>query len=125
MRDFRGLDVWQPAHRITLSVYRLTLTFPHQETYGIVSQMRRCSFSVAANLAEGCGRSGNPEFGRFLSMAMGSASELEYFLLLAHDLKYLPVESYQSIFAEIGQLRRKLNCLIARVRATQERTALK
>ena len=87
MRDFRGLDVWQIAHRITLSVYHLTRCFPCEETYEITSQLRRCSFSVAANIAEGCGRSGTAEFGRFLSMAMGSASELKYFLLLARDLE--------------------------------------
>src|SRR5271166_753319 len=94
MRDFRGLDVWQLAHRITLSVYQSTRSFPREETYGITSQLRRCSFSVAANISEGCGRSGNPEFGRFLTMAMGSASEMEYFLLLARDLHYLPREKY-------------------------------
>jgi four helix bundle protein len=108
MRDFRGLDVWQLAHRVTRS-------FPREETYGITSQRRRCSFSVAANISEGCGRSGNAEFGRFLSMVMGSASELGYFLLLAGDLKYLSAETYESVATEVGQMRRMLNRLIAKV----------
>ncbi len=94
MKDFRDLKVWQRAHQITLTIYRCTRDFPREETYGMVSQLRRCSASVAANIAEGCGRSGNPEFGRFLTMAMGSASEMEYFLLLARDLHYLPREKY-------------------------------
>lgn len=83
MKDFRELKVWELAHQITLAIYRYTREFPREETYGIVSQLRRCSSSVAANIAEGCGRSGNAEFGRFLGVAMGSASELEYFLLLS------------------------------------------
>jgi len=121
MRDFRGLDVWQLAHRVTLSVYQSTRSFPREETYGITSQLRRCSFSVAANISEGCGRSGNPEFGRFLSMAMGSASELEYFLLLARDLQYLTAENYASVATEVGQMRRMLNRLIAKVQMTRGR----
>ena len=93
MKDFRDLKVWDCAHQVTLSVYRYTSSFPREETYGIVSQLRRCSASAAANIAEGCGRSGNAESGRFLTMAMGSASELEYFLLLARDLEYLSSET--------------------------------
>jgi len=83
MKNFRDLNVWQIAHDVTLAIYQNTRTFPREETYGITSQLRRCSASVAANIAEGYGRSSNAEFGRFLAIAMGSASELEYFLLLA------------------------------------------
>ena len=89
MKDFRRLDVWQKAHRLTLEVYRLTKSFPLDERFGLTSQMRRCSASIAANIAEGCGRGSNAEFHRFLQMAMGSASELEYHLLLSRDLGYL------------------------------------
>src|SRR5271166_3468598 len=123
MKDFRDLKVWQRAHQITLTIYRCTRDFPREETYGMVSQLRRCSFSVAANISEGCGRSGNPEFGRFLSMAMGSASELEYFLLLALDLEYLSAAKYETIAAEVGQMRRMLNRLIAKVQMTRGKAA--
>ena len=102
MRDFRGLDVWQLAHRVTLSVYHITRSFPREETYGITSQLRRCSFSVAANIFEGCGRSGNAEFGRFLNMAMGSASELEYFLLLACGRWQAAFESCHGAFERLN-----------------------
>jgi four helix bundle protein len=115
MKDFRGLTVWQRAHSITLAVYRSTRTFPREEIYGISSQMRRCSSSVAANIAEGCGRRGNPEFGRFLGMAMGSASELEYFLLLARDLNYLSSSAYELIAKDVSEMRRMLNSLISKV----------
>ncbi len=115
MKDFRDLQVWQRAHDITLAVYRCTKDFPREEAYGMVSQLRRCSSSVAANIAEGCGRSGNPEFGRFLGIAMGSASELEYFLLLARDLDYIGRETHDSIANNVAEMRRMLNRLILKV----------
>ncbi len=85
------------------------------------SQLRRCSSSVAANIAEGCGRSGNPEFARFLTVAMGSASEMEYFLLLAKDLEYLGEESHGAIAKDVGEMRRMLNRLISKVQAEARR----
>ncbi|HLI62833.1 MAG TPA: four helix bundle protein [Terriglobales bacterium] len=117
MKDFRDLKVWQRAHDTTLAIYRCTRDFPREETYGMVSQLRRCSSSIAANIAEGCGCSGNPEFARFLLMAMGSASELEYFLLLARDLHYLAPQKYQAIVNEVIEMRRMLNGLLSKVQA--------
>jgi four helix bundle protein len=115
MKDFRGLSVWQRAHSVTLSVYRCTKDFPREETYGMTWQMRRCSSSVAANIAEGCGRRGNLEFVRFLGMAMGSASELEYFLLLARDLEYLDPGAHTVLAKDVGLMRRMLNALISKI----------
>ena len=89
------LKVWQKAHQLTLKVYRITAAFPREELYGLTSQLRRACSSIAANLAEGCGRNGDMEFARFCSMAMGSASELEYHLLLAKDLKLIKPVDYQ------------------------------
>ncbi len=86
MKNFRDLMVWQKAHALTLASYRSTAEFPKQEIYGLISQIRRCSASIAANIAEGCGKGSNAEFQRFLQMAAGSASELEYHFLLAKDL---------------------------------------
>jgi four helix bundle protein len=117
MKDFRDLTVWQRAHQITLAIYRCTRSFPREETYGMVSQLRRCSSSVAANIAEGCGRSGNAEFGRFLTVAMGSASELEYFLLLARDLEYLSPEKHEVVAKDVVEMRRMLNRLLSKVQA--------
>jgi four helix bundle protein len=119
MKDFRDLKVWQRAHQITLAIYRCTRSFPREETYGMVSQLRRCSSSVAANIAEGCGRSGNAEFGRFLTVAMGSASELEYFLLLARDLEYLSRETHDAVTKDVVEMRRMVNRLMSKVRAEQ------
>jgi len=90
MGEFHDLNVWQKAHELTIDVYRVTALFPKQEMYGLVSQMRRCAVSVGSNTAEGKGRRGDVEFGRFIQIASGSLTELEYQLLLSKDLKYLP-----------------------------------
>jgi four helix bundle protein len=96
MKDFRELNVWQKAHRQTLAAYAATASFPVEERFGLTSQIRRCSASIAANIAEGCGRRGNGEFHRFLQIAAGSASELEYHFLLAHDLGYLETDKFDA-----------------------------
>jgi four helix bundle protein len=91
MKSFRGLKVWHSAHQLTLAVYKATAKFPKEELYALTSQMRRAASSIPANIAEGCGRGTDADFGRFLQIALGSASELEYHLLLAFDLKLLLV----------------------------------
>jgi len=85
MRNFKELQVWQKAHRMVIELYRITRGFPSDEQFGLLSQLRRSAASVSANIAEGCGRNGNRELSRFLSIAAGSASETEYHILLAHD----------------------------------------
>jgi four helix bundle protein len=89
VRSFRKLKVWEKSHRLVLAIYKVTGVFPREETYGLTAQLRRCSASIPANIAEGCGRSGEAELGRFMLISMGSATELEYHLLLARDLGYL------------------------------------
>jgi len=101
MQDFRNLEVWRKAHALTLDVYRMTRAFPAEELYGLTSQMRRSASSVPTNIAEGCGRSGNKELVRFLQIAMGSASELEYQLLLSRDLDYTPPAQYESLQKQV------------------------
>ncbi|MGA3053186.1 MAG: four helix bundle protein [Candidatus Korobacteraceae bacterium] len=115
MKDFRQLMVWGKAHQLTLEIYRATATFPREKVYGITSQMRRCSSSVAANLAEGCGRTGNGEFHRFLNTAAGSAVELEYFLLLAKDLLFIPVDAYGKLREDVLEVQRMLASLLRKV----------
>lgn len=96
MKDFHELKVWHKAHQLALAVYRLTASFPREELYGLTSQLRRSSSSIPANLAEGCGRNGDAELARFCSIAAGSASELEYQLLLAKDLELIKVGDYEN-----------------------------
>ena len=115
MKDFKVLKVWQKAHLLTLALYRLTRIFPREELYGLTSQIRRCSASIAANIAEGCGRRGNAEFHRFLQIAAGSASELDYHLLLAHDLHYLHASAYRDSAGLLLEVRRMLTSLSRKV----------
>jgi four helix bundle protein len=101
MQDFRNLEVWKWAHGLTLRTYRITEVFPKTEIFGLVSQLRRAAASIGANLAEGCGRT-QAEFARFVQIALGSASEVEYPLLLAHDLGFLGTSEYQPSSSEAG-----------------------
>ena len=117
MRDFRQLAVWQKAHRLTLAVYKSTNTFPREELYGLTSQIRRAAASIPANIAEGCGRNGNAELARFLQIAMGSACELEYHLLLACDLTLLPQTEHEGLSGELTQVKRMLTAFIQHLKA--------
>jgi four helix bundle protein len=116
MRDFRELKVWEKAHHLVLAVYKASATFPKEELFGLTSQIRRSSASVPTNIAEGCGRSGDPEFARFLQIAMGSASELEYQLLLAHDLVFMKSSQYKNLVGQVIEVKRMLAVLLQRVR---------
>jgi four helix bundle protein len=89
VRDFRELEVWGKAHRFVLEIYTCTAGFPVDERFGLTQQLRRCSSSIASNIAEGAARRTDKDFARFVSMAIASASEAEYQLLLARDLGYL------------------------------------
>ena len=121
MKDFRQLQVWEKAHRVTLLIYRLTTEFPAHERYGLTSQMRRASASIAANIAEGCGRNSDGDFHRFLATAMGSAVEVEYFLLLARDLGFLDDPSYKVAERGVLEVQRMLGSLIRKVGAERMR----
>jgi four helix bundle protein len=117
MQDFRHLKVWERAHQLTLAVYSNTVSFPHEERYGLTSQIRRAAVSIPANLAEGCGRGGDADFKRFVQIAMGSACELEYHLLLACDLKLLKDSTYEDLSREVTGTKRMLASLLIKLRA--------
>jgi four helix bundle protein len=117
MKDFHELKVWQNAHRLTLAIYRITAGFPREELYGLTSQLRRSCASIPANLAEGCGRNGDAEFARSCSIAMGSASELEYHLLLARDLKLIEPQSHDELSHHTIELKRMLTGLFQKLKA--------
>jgi four helix bundle protein len=117
MQDFKKLKVWEKGHQLTLGIYKLTARFPKEELYGLTSQMRRAAASIVSNIAEGCGRGGRADFGRFLQMATGSASELGYQLLLAHDLNFLKAEEYQNLERGVVEVKRMLSSLMQRLRS--------
>jgi len=117
VKDFRKLKVWQKSHLLTLKVYEVTRKFPKDETYGLTAQMRKSSSSIPTNIAEGCGRGGDTEFARFLQIAMGSASELEYELILSRDLHYLSLNEYEDLQQDTVEVKRMLTPFIGRLRA--------
>ena len=117
MQNFRNLRVWEKAHHLVLDVYKSCAAFPREELYGLTSQMRRSSISIGANIAEGCCRQGDAELRRFLQIAMGSASELEYELLVAHDLTLLESAVYDHLLKKVMEVKRMLAVLIQKLRA--------
>ena len=123
MKDFRDLRVWERARQLTLQVYKVTGSFPREERYGLTSQIRRWSASIGANIAEGCGKRSNNEFQRFLQIASGSASELDYHLLLARDLGFLPKDDHLALADSLATLRKVLTALLLKIDA--ERLASK
>jgi four helix bundle protein len=121
VQSFRSLRVWEKAHKLSLDIYMSSKAFPREEMYGLTSQMRRSSASVGMNIAEGCCRKGNVEMGRFLQIAMGSASELEYQLLLAHDLDYLRNPEYERLARQAVEVKPMLSSLMQKVKAVNRK----
>ena len=118
MKDFHNLKVWERAHVLTLGLYKVTQHFPKEELYGLTNQIRRSSSSIPMNIAEGCGRDSQAEMTHFFQIAMGSSSELEYQLILAHDLQYLEEDAYNEFLSELTEIRRMLNAYIQKLKST-------
>ena len=108
MRDFHKLIIWQRSHQLALSVYSISKLFPKDELFGLTSQIRRAVSSIPTNIAEGCGRASNKDFAHFLQIAIGSAAEVEYELLLAHDLDYINDNDYQTLTEETVAVRKMI-----------------
>lgn len=111
MHVYTRLEVWTKAHELTLRVYSTTKSFPESERYGLTSQLRRATVSVAANIVEGSGRSSHLDFARFIDVACGSANEVEYHLLLARDLDYLAPENHAELTDRVQRVRQMLTRL--------------
>ena len=118
MQDFRQLLVWQKGHSLALNIYTATAAFPQQERYGITNQMRRAAYSIPSNIAEGCGRAGRVELKQFLHIVLGSASELDYFLLLARDLQFLVPPQYFRLERNVNEVKVMLAGLIRTLSST-------
>jgi four helix bundle protein len=108
MRNFQDLTIWVKSHQLTLSIYSITKSFPKEELYGLISQMRNSASSIPTNIAEGCGRNTNPDFKRFLTIATGSSSELEYQCILSRDLKFITDETFNKLQSEIIEIRKMI-----------------
>lgn len=114
MQDFRNLEVWKKAHSLTLEAYRITESFPRAEMFGLCSQIRRAASSIPTNLAEGCGRT-QAEFARFVQIALGSACELEYELILSRDLRLITQDVYENTNEGMADVKRMLQALLRRL----------
>jgi four helix bundle protein len=112
MNNHKDLKVWQKSVSHVVAVYRITRAFPNEEIFGIVSQMRRAAVSIPSNIAEGYGRIYDKETAKFLSIALGSASELETQLIISKDLGYLSEDDYQLLIGQIEEIIRMLTGLI-------------
>ncbi|BDB52436.1 four helix bundle protein [Flavobacterium ammonificans] len=109
--SFEKLIAWQKARELALEIYKITKLFPKDELFGITSQMRRCSVSVASNLAEGSGRNSMKDKARFTEIAYGSALELLNQLILSFDFEYIEEQKYIEIREKITEVTVLINGL--------------
>ena len=116
MIDFHNLQVWEKSHKFTVDIYRLTESFPDHELYGLISQIRRASVSIPSNIAEGCGKGGHVELKRYLEIAGGSVSEVEYQLLLARDLGYIKDETFETLNMQAVEIKKMLVTYIKKIK---------
>ncbi len=115
MRDYKKYSIWKDSHALTLSIYKLTKNYPKEEVFGLVSQLRRAMSSVPTNIAEGCGRLSDLDFRRFLIIAHGSATEVEYLLFLSLELEFISNSDYNNLNEKIITLRKQIHSLIKKL----------
>ncbi|MCE7061727.1 four helix bundle protein [Dyadobacter sp. CY343] len=119
MQNYQDLKVWQKAHRLVLDIYKITDGFPKTETFGLVSQIRRSGVSVAANLAEGCGKIKTPDIANYFQISLGSLHETEYYILLSKDLEYITSQTFDERNNDLKEIKAMLISLIKTVRASR------
>ena len=120
MQDYRNLKVWQKSHAFAIEVHLVCESMPRRRGAALASQLRRSALSISANIVEGASKGSDAEFRRFLLIAMGSAAESDYHLLVARDTMLLPAKSYDDLASKAVEIRRMLAGLIKRVTATIE-----
>jgi len=118
MRDYKKFNIWKIAHDITLDIYSLSKDFPDREKFGLTSQIRRASTSIALNIVEGSARKSEKEFSRFLYIAAGSAAETEYLILLLSDLEIIELDIADTYIEKIISLRKMIYKLIQKIQNT-------
>lgn len=116
MRNFRNLAVWQKSHSLVLAIYALTARFPDAEYFGLAAQIRKAAICVPTKIAEGCGKESDTEFAKLLNIALGSACEVEYTIILSRELKYITEADYQTMDGQINEVKRMLSGLITQLR---------
>jgi len=115
MKDFRVLRVWKKSHQLVIDIYAVSKNFPKDELYGLVSQIRRSAVSIPSNISEGCGRLSDAELARFMVIASGSASELEYQLLLSKELDFITLKEYEVLANDLTEIHKMLHSFIKKL----------
>lgn len=116
MQNFKNLKVWQKAHLFVLDLYKHCNSYPKEELFGLTSQIKRSSVSIPANIAEGCGKSTDRDFSRYLNIALGSLNETEYYLLLSKDLEYIQLNEFIFLDKKLKEVKGMLISLIKVIR---------
>ncbi len=116
IKDFTDLNVWKEGHKLVIMVYKITKTFPKEETYSMIDQMRRAVSSITANIAEGFGRQGYKEKVQFYYLAQGSLIELKNFIIIAKDVNYLKQVEFETLMNQANLTHKLLQGLITKSR---------
>jgi four helix bundle protein len=117
MKNFRDLKVWKKSHELAIDIYSESKLFPKEELFGITSQLRRAGLSIPTNIAEGCGRGSDSDFARFIQIAFGSASEVEYLIFFCKELKFIQDNNYTKLNDDIVGIKKSLMALLKKLRA--------
>lgn len=105
MQNYKKIDVWKKSYGLSLIIYEVTKSFPHEEKFGLTSQLRRAVISIPINIAEGAGRATNKDFANFIQIAIGSANEVECELMLAKDFEYIETEQFNTLCDQLREIR--------------------
>lgn len=108
MHNFKELKIWKKSREMTKKVYFLTRSFPEEERFGIISQIRRAAISIPSNIAEGSGRNSDKDFRRFLSISLPSAYELETQIIISNDLKFLTDKDYLELSENLKEIQKMI-----------------
>jgi len=122
MTSHKDLKVWQKGIELVKSIYEITQSFPSNEQFGLVSQMRRAAVSIPSNIAEGCGRNSDKELIHFLYIALGSASELETQIIISQELSLLQPEKSEQMQSLIFEIIKMISSLIKSIRTRDEKS---
>jgi four helix bundle protein len=115
MRNFRQLSVWSKRHLLTLKFYTITKSYPKEEMFGLVSQLRRAAYSIPSNTTKGCGRNTTPDFKRFPTITSGSSSEVTYQLFLSNQLGFISDTVYKELENQTIEIRKIIYVLIKKL----------
>lgn len=124
MKDFKNIEIWKRSHKLTVEIYRATQHFPKEEIFGLTSQIRRAVSSIPTNIAEGCGRRTNAELANFLNIASGSASEVEYEILLAKEVGYITAEQCDVWTQGITEIRSMLAAYMRTLTSSNQKSVV-